>query len=173
MSSLHDERMKTMRRFVEANAEAGRLHDWTGLAPFYADDALYWYDTGAVQTRAHGPAEICNLVLVRDQLGWMNWTFPFEDFGVNGERAFTQWWNRGPGTRPDGSHYQVIGMSAIRFVAGDTKFREQIDLFDLGKLVQLCDEIPDELLLPIMKEKQLPVMRRLVADAIGGGAKAR
>jgi hypothetical protein len=33
--------------------------------------------------------------------------------------------------------------------------------------VQLCDEIPDELLLPVMKEKQLPMMRRLVAQAIG------
>jgi hypothetical protein len=168
MSTLHDERVTTMERFLAANADAGRQHDWTGLAPFFAADALYHYDTGALRTVARGPAEICNLVLVRDQLGWMNWTFPFEGFAVNADRAFTQWWNRGPGTRADGSYYQVIGMSAIRFADGGTKFIEQIDLFDLGKLVQLCDEIPDVLLLPIMKEKQLPVMRRLVADAIGG-----
>jgi hypothetical protein len=168
MSFLLVERQQTLERFVAANAEAGRLHDWTGLAGFYCDDALYWYDTGAVQTVARGPDEICNLVLVRDQLGWMNWTYPFECWAVGGEHAFTRWWSRGPGERPDGSFYQVIGMSHIRFEEGGPRFVEQVDLFDLGKLVQLCDEIPDELLLPIMKEKQLPVMRRLVADAIVG-----
>ena len=167
MSALHDDRLAAMERFVEANDEAGRLHDWTGLKPYYAEDAVYWYDTGAVQTVARGPDEICNLVLVRDQLGWMNWTYPFEGFAVHGDQAFTRWWNRGPGLRPDGSYYQVIGMSTMRFAEGSTLFLEQIDLFDLGKLVQLCDEIPDELLLPVMKERQLPVMRKLVAEAIG------
>lgn len=167
MTALQDSRRDALERFVAANDEAGRLHDWTGLADFYADDALYWYDTGAVQTVARGPAEICNLVLVRDQLGWMNWTYPFECWAVAGEHAFTRWWNRGPGRRPDGSFYQVVGMSHIRFEPEGARFAEQLDLFDLGKLVQLCDEIPDELLLPVMKEKQLPVMRRLVAQAIG------
>ena len=102
MSTLHEERMAAMERFVEANDEACALHDWTGLEPYYADDAVYWYDTGAVQTVARGPDEICNLVLVRDQLGWMNWTYPFEGFAVNGDQAFTRWWNRGPGLLPDG-----------------------------------------------------------------------
>ncbi len=167
MSALHAERVRAVEHFIEANDQAGERHDWTGLAPFYAEDAVYWYDTGAVQTVAHGPDEICNLVLVRDQLGWMNWTYPFDGFAVNGDQAFTRWWNRGPGLRPDGSYYQVIGMSTMRFAEGSTLFAEQIDLFDLGKLVQLCDEIPEELLLPVMKQKQLPVMRRLVAEAIG------
>lgn len=167
MPPLQDHRQETLERFVAANDEAGRLHDWTALAEFYAPDALYWYDTGALQTVARGPQEICNLVLVRDQLGWMNWTYPFDSWAVGGDHAFTRWWNRGPGTRPDGSFYQVIGMSHIRFEEQGVRFAEQVDLFDLGKLVQLCDEIPDELLLPVMKEKQLPMMRRLVAQAIG------
>lgn len=167
MPDLHADRVAALERFIVANDEAGRQHDWTPLADFYAPDALYHYDTGAVRTVARGPEEICNLVLVRDQLGWMNWTFPFEGFAVNGDAAFTRWWNRGPGLRPDGSPYQVIGMSWIRFEAAGTRFAEQIDLFDLGKLVQLCDEIPEELLLPAMREKQLPLMRRLVAQAIG------
>ena len=167
MGNLQEEREGALERFVAANDEAGRLHDWTGLADYYTGDALYWYDTGAVQTVARGPEEICNLVLVRDQLGWMNWTYPFECWGVSGENAFTRWWNRGPGRRPDGGFYQVIGMSHIRFEPGGTRFAEQVDLFDLGKLVQLCDEIPEDLLLPVMKEKQLPVMRKLVAQAIG------
>jgi hypothetical protein len=169
VSSLDAERFQTMQRFVEANDQAGRLHDWTGLKPFYAEDAVYWYDTGVVRTLAKGPDEICNLVLVRDQLGWMNWTYPFDGFAVNGDLAFTRWWNRGPGIRPDGSYYEVIGMSSIRFAQESPLFAEQIDLFDLGKLVQLCDEIPEELLLPIMKERQLPMMRKLVAEAIGAG----
>jgi hypothetical protein len=37
----------------------------------------------------------------------------------------------------------------------------------LGKLVQLCDEIPGDLLLPVMRDKQLPRMRELVGQAIG------
>ncbi len=167
MSSIQDDRVAAMECFVDANEEAGRLHDWTGLAPFFSPEAVYWYDTGAVQTVANGPEEICNLVLVRDQLGWMNWTYPFEGFAVNGDRAYTRWWNRGPGARADGSYYQAIGMSSIRFAPDSTLFAEQIDLFDLGVLVKLCDEIPDELLLPVMKEKQLPAMRKLVAQVIG------
>jgi ketosteroid isomerase-like protein len=168
MTSLADDRTATLERFIAANDEAGRQHDWTPLADFYTPDALYWYDTGAVQTIARGPEEICNLVLVRDQLGWMNWTYPFECHAVSGEHAFTRWWNRGPGQRPDGSPYQVIGMSHIRFEPGGTRFAEQVDLFDLGKLVQLCDEIPEDLLLPVMKQKQLPLMRKLVARSIAG-----
>jgi ketosteroid isomerase-like protein len=166
MDAVHEERIETMRRFIETNREAEQKRDWTLLADFYAEDAVYWYDTGAVKTHARGPEEICRLVLVRDQLGWLNWTFPFEGFAVSGDQAFTRWWNRGPGRRPDGSHYQVIGMSHFRFAA-DGKFSEQVDVFDLGKLVQLCDEIPDELLLPVMRDRQLPVMRKLVAQAIG------
>ena len=58
-------------------------------------------------------------------------------------------------------------MSYIRFAPESALFAEQIDLFDLGVLVKLCDEIPDELLLPVMREKQLPVMRKLVANTLG------
>jgi len=167
VSELHARRIEMLERFIEANDTASHLHDWTGLRPFYTEDADYHYDTGAVRTEAHGPDEIVNRVFVRDQLGWMNWTYPFESYAVNGEHAFTRWWNRGPGTRPDGSFYQVIGMSYIRFAPESALFAEQIDLFDLGVLVKLCDEIPDELLLPVMREKQLPVMRKLVANTLG------
>jgi len=163
--SLQEERLATLERFIAANGEAERQRDWTLLAEFYADDAVYWYHTGAVETRAEGPEEICRLVLVRDQLGWLNWTFPFEGFAVHGDQAFTRWWNRGPGERADGSPWQVPGMSHLRF-GPDGRFCEQMDLFDLGKLVQLMDEMPDELLLPVMREKQLPVMRKLVAQSI-------
>jgi len=163
--SRHDDRVEIVRRFIAANAEAERRRDWTVLAPFYSDDAVYWYDTGAVETRARGPEESCRLVLVRDQLGCLNWTFPYEGFAVEGDQAFTRWWNRGPGLRPDGSPWQVPGMSHLRF-AEDGRFCEQMDLFDLGKLVQLMDEMPRELLLPVMRERQLPVMRKLVAQAI-------
>ncbi len=38
MPSLLDPRQQTLERFVAANGEAGRLHDWTGLADFYAKD---------------------------------------------------------------------------------------------------------------------------------------
>jgi ketosteroid isomerase-like protein len=164
----HEERVERVRRFIEANADAERRRDWTVLRDFYTEDAVYWYDTGAVETRAEGPDEICRLVLVRDQLGWLNWTFPFEGFAVQGDQAFTRWWNRGPGTRPDGSPWQVPGMSHLRF-GPDGRFCEQMDLFDLGKLVQLMDEMPEDLLLPVMRERQLPVMRKLVAQAIQNG----
>jgi ketosteroid isomerase-like protein len=163
----HEQRVETVRRFIEANREAEQRRDWTVLGEFYADDAVYWYHTGGVETRAQGPDEICRLVLVLDQLGWLNWTFPFEGFAVSGDQAFTRWWNRGPGTRPDGTPWQVPGMSHIRF-APDGRFREHMDLFDMGRLVQLMDEMPQELLLPVMRDKQLPVMRKLVARSIEG-----
>ena len=62
MSALHDERVATMERFIEANREAEKRGDWTVLGEYYSDDAVYWYDTGAVQTVARGLDEICRLV---------------------------------------------------------------------------------------------------------------
>ena len=162
----HEARADTLERFIAANRVAEERRDWTVLGEFYAADAIYEYDTGSSRTVASGPDEICRLVLVRDQLGWLNWTFPFEAFAVQGDHAFTRWWNRGPGVRPDGSYWQVIGMSHLTF-ADDRHFAAQIDLFDMGKLVQLMDEMPSELLLPVMRDKQLPWMRRAVAAAIG------
>ena len=167
--SLHEERVAIVERFIAANGRAEAQRDWTVLREFYAEDAVYWYHTGGVETRAVGPDEICRLVLVRDQLGWLNWTFPFEGFAVSGDQAFTRWWNRGPGARPDGSPWQVPGMSHLRF-GPDGRFVEQMDLFDLGRLVQLMDEMPSDLLLPVMREKQLPVMRKLVQQSLAGGA---
>jgi len=164
--SSHERRVATIERFIAANGIAEERRDWTVLGEFYAPDALYEYDTGSTRTVARGPEEICRLVMVRDQLGWLNWNFPFEAFAVQGEHAFTHWWNRGPGKRADGSPFQVIGMSHLRF-ADDDHFASQIDLFDMGRLVQLMDEMPSELLLPVMRDKQLPWMRRAVARAIG------
>lgn len=162
----HEARVRTLERFIAANRSAEERRDWTVLGEFYAEDALYEYDTGSSRTVARGPDEICRLVMVRDQLGWLNWSFPFEAFAVQADQAFTHWWNRGPGRRPDGGYWQVIGMSHIRY-ADDDHFASQVDLFDMGRLVQLMDEMPRELLLPVMRDKQLPWMRRAVAESIG------
>ena len=163
--SSQERRVATIERFIAANALAEERRDWTVLGEFYAEGALYEYDTGATRTVARGPDEICRLVMVRDQLGWLNWTFPFEAYAVQGDDAFTHWWNRGPGVRPDGGYWQVIGMSHLTF-ADDDHFASQVDLFDMGKLVQLMDEMPPDSLLPVMRDKQLPWMRRAVAGAI-------
>jgi hypothetical protein len=48
--------------------------------------------------------------------------------------------NRGPGLRPDGSHFQTPGISFITFNE-DLKIVRQFDVFDIAHQMHLCDEL--------------------------------
>jgi hypothetical protein len=97
------------------------------------------------------------------RVGWEGWSFPYEGVYVGvGNRLVTHWFNRGPGLRPDGSHYQTSGISFIT-LNPQARICRQFDMFDLAHQMKLCDELEDAgLLSPQLKEQWvIPMKRRL------------
>ena len=73
--------------------------------------------------------------------------------------------NRGPGKRPDGSHFETPGISFIT-LNDEAKICHQFDLFDLAHQMKLCDELEDAgLLSPELKQNWVtPMKDRLEAQ---------
>jgi hypothetical protein len=141
--SAHDraEVQTAIEKFKQANYESERDGDWSRLADFYTDDAIYTYvglaAGGTVEAR--GRDEIKKLVLQRDMETYRGWTYPFEWIAIDGDRVITKWWNRAPGTHPDGKRIQCPGMSVLEY-AGGGKFKSQFDLFDRLSVKDVRDE---------------------------------
>jgi ketosteroid isomerase-like protein len=136
-----DEIAATVARFEQANQRAEARGDWSELADFYTDDAVYTYvglaAGGAVEAR--GRDEIRRIVMGRDMGPYAGWTFPYEWVNVDGNRVVTRWWNRAPGRRADGSYIQCPGMSVLEY-AGGGRFSSQFDLYDRLSVKAVAEE---------------------------------
>ena len=118
------------RRRVEAG-EVG----WDALAAFFTDNATF---IDPAWGRVEGIAAIREF-LVESMVGLDDWSFPHEWTAVDGDRLVARWWNRLPGQRPDGSHYQAPGIS-IMVYAGDGKFSYEEDLLNMVHVGELIRE---------------------------------
>lgn len=141
--SAHDraEVQTAIEKFKKANFDAERDGDWSRLADFYTDDAVYIYvglAAGGV-VEARGRDEIRKLVLQRDMETYRGWTYPFEWIAIDGDRVITKWSNRAPGTRANGEPIECPGMSVLEY-AGGGKFKSQFDLFDRLSVKEVRDE---------------------------------
>ncbi len=150
----------------QAFEEAARKNQWSWIADeFYAEKCEYVCEYGGtLLVRASTRDEIRATHYGRDMMvGWEGWSFPIERFAASGNFIVTHWWNRGPGQKPDGSHYQTPGVSFIT-VGDDGLFTRQLDLFDLAHQMHLCDELESAgLLSPKLKENWVvPTKRRLI-----------
>ncbi len=155
---------ETIDALIAHQGQASESGDWSSWAErFYTPDAVYICEYGPLDTvEARGLEAIKATHLGRDMEGWENWTFPYIFRMVDGERVMTQWMNRGPGRRPDGSYYETPGVSWFSY-AGKGKFCYQFDLFDIAHQMQLCDELDEQgLLKPVLREKVAAIKRRLV-----------
>ena len=136
-----DEVLAAATRFKEANEASERECDWSRLAEFYTDDAVYVYvglaAGGLVEAR--GRDQIRKLVLERDMEPYRGWTYPYDWIAIDGNRVVTKWWNRAPGNRADGTPIQCPGMSVLEY-AGGGKFKSQFDLFDRLSVKEVRDE---------------------------------
>ncbi len=146
--------------------DAARRNEWAWIADeFYAEDCHYLCEYGGtMRVFAGSRDEIRTTHYGRDmRVGWDGWSFPIERYTTHDNRIITHWWNRGPGQRADGSHYQTPGVSFIT-VGEDGLFTEQLDLFDLAHQMHLCDELEAAgLLSPQLKEQWvIPTKRRLI-----------
>jgi hypothetical protein len=148
--------------------EAARRNEWGWIADrFYAPDCQYLCEYGGtMRVFATSRDEVRATHYGRDMLvGWDGWSFPIEGWTVKGQQIVTQWWNRGPGQRPDGSPYQTPGVSIIT-LGDDALITRQLDLFDLAHQMHLCDELEGAgLLNPQLKQQWvIPMKRKLIAQ---------
>jgi ketosteroid isomerase-like protein len=126
-----------MDRFIETSGRADKTGNWSPLADFFAEDAVYQYSMGAGGMRvARGRAEIRRLVMERDMQGFAGWKFPYEWVMIDGDKVITKWWNQAPANREDGTPYRVLGNSNIRF-NNDLEIVEMHDNFDLAALIAM------------------------------------
>ncbi|HEY0973181.1 MAG TPA: nuclear transport factor 2 family protein [Solimonas sp.] len=149
-----------------AFVEAARRNEWAWIADqFYAQNCQYLCEYGGtMRVFANSRDEIRATHYGRDMMvGWEGWSFPIERYTTHGNQIITHWWNRGPGTRADGSPYQTPGVSFIT-VGDDGLFTYQLDLFDLAHQMHLCDELEDAgLLSPTLKQNWvIPMKRKLI-----------
>lgn len=167
MSASHELVAARAAAMQAAFVEAAQRNEWEWIADaFYAERCEYVCEyAGTMLVRASTRDEIRATHYGRDmRVGWEGWSFPIERYTTHGNRIITHWWNRGPGRRADGSHYQTPGVSFIT-VGDDGLFTYQLDLFDLAHQMHLCDELEDAgLLSPQLKENWvIPTKRRLIA----------
>jgi len=151
-------------KLIEYHRQAAASNEWTFFVDeMYAIDCIYTCEyAGTMRVVADGIEQIKATHYGRDmQVGWEGWSFPYEGGYVGSDnRIVTHWLNRGPGLKPDGSHYQTPGVSFITF-NNNSQIIRQFDLFDLAHQMQLCDELEDAgLLSPELKHNWVTPMKR-------------
>jgi hypothetical protein len=155
----YEELEQTMNAWLDANRRAEAAGDWIStLGPFYTDDAVYRWNIGPNEEfEARGRREIEDVAIGYQMKGFEGWEYPYERLLIDerlGE-VVAFWRQVAPVKRPDGSDYEVAGVGGSWFrYAGDGKFCEQRDFFDLGNVFALFAELAaDGHLNPVIAEK--------------------
>lgn len=169
MPLSHEQLEARARALQSAFVEAARRNAWGWIADeFYAPACRYLCEYGGtMRVYAQSRDEIRATHYGREMLvGWEGWSFPIERFATGENLIITHWWNRGPGTRPDGSYYQTPGTSFIE-VGDDGLFTSQLDLFDMAHQMKLCDELDAAgLLSPQLKAQWVGPMKARLREML-------
>ena len=131
-----------VQRWLQANQQAERQGDWAkSLGPFYTLDAQYSWNMGPNQEFvAQGRQEICDIALGYYMKGFENWSYPYHDVIIDEKRGTVIGFYKqlAPATRPDGTSYEVVGVSGSWFeYGGNYQWKWQRDFFDLGNVKAL------------------------------------
>ena len=126
----------THDRYLQARAgiEAGEL-GWEALADFFTEDATF---IDPAWGRVDGRDGIRRFMR-ESMAGLDDWTFPHLWRVIEGNRIVAAWWNRLPGQRADGSHYEALGVSIITY-AGNGRFSWEEDLLNMVHVFELMKE---------------------------------
>ena len=122
-----------LREFYARHRERHEAGDWTGLGDLFAEgasclDSVYGWSHGLPAIRAF---------LERSMDGLDEWSFPIRAVAYDTANGviLNHWVNRLPGTRPDGTYYDVPGASVLTY-AGGGRIRRQMDLFDTAWMMR-------------------------------------
>lgn len=131
-----EELEETIRRFVAANDEAGRTGDWSPLADFYTEDAVYSWNVGpGHEFVARGKGEIRRLVFGTEMEGLEKWTYPYVRVLVDDRQGevIGIWRQLAPVEGADGQPVEIAGTGGSWFhYAGGHRWDWQRDFFDFG-----------------------------------------
>lgn len=171
MPNLPAETMREVAsKLIRYHQQAAEKNEWTFFVDeLYAADCVYTCEyAGTMNVTADGIDQIKATHYGRDMLvGWEGWTFPYDGVYVGEDnKLVTHWWNRGPGSRADGSFYQTPGISFIT-LNSDAKICQQLDLFDLAHQMHLCDELEQAgLLSEELKGNWVIPMKQKIVDLL-------
>ena len=129
-----DEARAAYERLVDARnrVERGELK-WSALCDeFFTDDIVF---IDPAWGRNEGRAAVADF-MDRSMVGLEDWTFPEQWTMVDGDRVVSFWWNRLPGTRPDGRPWQAPGVSILHY-AGDGRFSYELDILNMAEVFEL------------------------------------
>ena len=123
-------------RYVETRnrVETSEL-PWSTLADFFTDDATF---VDPAWGRVDG-IDAIRAFLDESMAGLEDWTFPREFTAIDGNRLISGWQNRLPGTRPDGTPYQTLGVSIMTY-AGNGRFCREEDIVNMTHVMELIQE---------------------------------
>jgi len=110
----------------ERTLELQTKGDWAAWLLTLTEDAVYAECEFGVM---RGRAEI-GAWLLPDMERAKDWTFPERYRVIEGNFVCYGWWNRLPGTRADGSHYEFMG-SSYKIYAADGLFSYHEDIYNL------------------------------------------
>ncbi len=122
------------RRWMAANDEAGRSGDWSKMSQFYAEDAIYSWNSGPNwEFVARGRQQIHDFAFGTEMDGLEGWTYPYVRTLIDEQKGeFIGFWRQlAPVQDPDGRPYEIAGTGGSWFLyAGDFKWSWQRDFFD-------------------------------------------
>ncbi len=126
-----DEVEKAFEHYMEVQ----QARNWPALADEFTDDVVY--------EEAHfgtfcGRGEIREF-LAKSMADLSDWTFPTQWVVIDGSRVVFKWWNRLPGQRADGSHYEFPGITILEY-GGDNLWRYEEDVYNYETCIAIMKE---------------------------------
>ena len=129
-----EELEEMIRRFVAANDEAGASGDWSKMSRFYADDAVYSWNTGSSwEFVARGRQQIHDWVFGTEMAGLEHWVYPYVRTLIDDRKGevIGVWRQISPDKDNDGVPYEIAGTGGSWFrYAGNGQWAWQRDFFD-------------------------------------------
>ena len=119
---------------IRDKASAGEM-SWDALADMFTEEATY---IDPAWGRFKGRKSIRQFL--RDSMqGLEDWKFPTDWCVIDGNRVVSKFRNQLPGRRPDGTCYEVPGVSVLEY-AGDGKFSFEEDIINMIHLYEVLKE---------------------------------
>jgi hypothetical protein len=123
-----------MRRWVAANDLAGRTGDWSKMARFYREDAIYTWNNGpGWEFVARGRQQIHDWVFGTEMAGLEHWVYPYVRTLIDDQKGevIGIWRQIAPDKDPEGKPYEIAGTGGSWFrYAGNYQWCWQRDFFD-------------------------------------------
>jgi len=123
-----------MRRWVAANDQAGESGDWSPMADFYTDDAVYSWNNGPKhEFVARGRQEIRDWVFGTEMEGLEDWHYPYVKLLIDDQQGevIGIWRQLSPEKGADGAPVEIAGTGGSWFqYAGNYRWCWQRDFFD-------------------------------------------